>query len=492
MSSFSQALKNYISTQGITIQALSKISGVERSFIQHMLTGKRVPSDMAVLEKIMQSMLLTPYQAQKLRHLYHMERIGQDVYKRHLLVKDLLESIDSLGEPGTGSVKLNYQHDFSSFQQTSVLYGVNEINRMMKAVIEAEASKDNGSIRLLIQPEHAFLIDLLLSVCGNSSLHIEHIFCLQKDIPVNSDNQCNLTLIKNVMPLLLTVSNYNAYISYDDLEVKYNETSIFPYFIMTTDKVIVLSYDMSYAALFLTGDMHQLYHTIYKNMFHASSPLMERIYNPMEFYNKYSILEAYPGVNGNLSPMTCCLFSQPCFMFFASEEQYNKYVYDFPMKDDLVKLMSNRSKSYYQLLSDGHEYTSYFTLEGLEDFWTSGRITEVPNEFYSPLGKQDCMVLMDKLSEAIHNMPYHAIMINPDEFKPSSSLVISVGGESHIFFLYIHPQKGTFHFVFHEKSIVYSIYSFLDYLKDSELVFSNKMSIEILDRKIQEFKNELK
>jgi hypothetical protein len=491
MSNFSQTLKNYVSTQGIPIQTLSKLSGVDRSFIQHMLAGNRVPADITVLEKIMKAMMLTPGQERRLRHLYHVDRVGQEIYKRHLMVKDLLENIDASREINALPVKINYQHDFSNFPPVNILYGINEINRIVKAVVEAESAKENGYIKLIVQPEYSFLLELLLAIGSNSNLHIEHVFCLQKEIPLNSDNYLNLSYIKNVMPLLLSVSDYNASIYYDDLEVKFNETSIFPYFIVTSDKVITISHNFNYAALFLSEDIHHLYHTIYNDVFRVSSPLVERIYDPMEFYNRYSLLESGPGESKSQVSSTYSLFSQPCFMYFASKEQFNKYIYDFPLKDEIVALMADRADNYYQLLVNGYEFTSYFTEEGLDYFWTSGRITEIPDAFYSPVEKQDCLKLMEHLYRSILNTSYRAIAVNPDEFKIASNLVISAVNEALVFFMYVHPKKGPFHLVFHEKSIAYSIFTFIDYLKDSELVFSKERSLEILERKIHQYKAEL-
>lgn len=53
MSQFSKTLKKYVSSSNISMQALSKNSGVDRSFIHHILTGNRIPADKAVLENIM-------------------------------------------------------------------------------------------------------------------------------------------------------------------------------------------------------------------------------------------------------------------------------------------------------------------------------------------------------------------------------------------------------------------------------------------------------
>ncbi len=49
MSVFSEKLQECITRSNIKIASLSKISGVERSYIQKMLTGERIPGDPEVL-----------------------------------------------------------------------------------------------------------------------------------------------------------------------------------------------------------------------------------------------------------------------------------------------------------------------------------------------------------------------------------------------------------------------------------------------------------
>ncbi|MDF2544862.1 MAG: hypothetical protein K0S47_4580 [Herbinix sp.] len=490
MSNFSQTLKNFVSNQEITIQTLSKISGVDRSFIQHILAGKRIPADITVLEKIMKALMLTPSQEQKLRHLYNVDRLGEDNYNRHLSVKDMIENIDSIKDSNSFNVNVNYNHDFSNFQSVNVLSGISEINYMLKAIIEVESTKKDGYVKLLIQPEHSFLLELLLSIGKNSSLHMEHIFCLNKEVSVNSDNYQNLKYVKNVMPLLLSEADYNVFIYYDDLDVKFNNTSLFPYFIITSDKVIAISPNLNYALFYMTADVHQLYKKLYNDMYHLSIPLVEKVYDPLDYLNKYHQLEFKNQESKNSNLATYSFLAQPCFMYFTNREQLNKYMYDFPQKDEVVSLMAKRSESYYQLLLKGHMFTSYFNEEGLDSFWSTGRISEVPDSFYDPITKDDCMKLLEVLYKNILETPYQAIAVDPDKLKISPYLSITAFNESMIFFMYIHPVKGPFHLVIQEKSIAYSVHSFLEYLKDSQLAYSRESTLDLLKRKIQQYKLE--
>ena len=75
MSVFSEKLQEYIQKSNMKIAALSKLSGVERSFIQKMLTGERIPGDPAVLQQLSEVLMLTPSQHRILSEAYALSLI---------------------------------------------------------------------------------------------------------------------------------------------------------------------------------------------------------------------------------------------------------------------------------------------------------------------------------------------------------------------------------------------------------------------------------
>ena len=76
MSVFSEKLQECITKSNMKIASLSKISGVERSFIQKMLTGERIPSDPAVLQRLADALMLSPSQRRMLLDSYFISKMG--------------------------------------------------------------------------------------------------------------------------------------------------------------------------------------------------------------------------------------------------------------------------------------------------------------------------------------------------------------------------------------------------------------------------------
>ena len=71
MTLFADTLKKYLETKNTTIYTISKISGVDRTMIQHMKVGKRMPANVADVTAIAKAMMLNPSETAELLRAYH-------------------------------------------------------------------------------------------------------------------------------------------------------------------------------------------------------------------------------------------------------------------------------------------------------------------------------------------------------------------------------------------------------------------------------------
>lgn len=492
MSEFSLALKKVIRNQNTTILTLSKNSGVDRTSLQHMLTGKYLPANVDVIENILNAMILTPMQQKELIRLYYITRIGADEYDRSLLVKDILESVDTLTYPKVTVPCMNYQHDFRIFSQISSFSSSHEVKIMIKAVLEDESSNNDGYVKLILQPDFEFAMELLLILTNSCpQMEVEHIFCMHQDVHKATNHQ-NLNSLKAILPLLIHGGSYQPFIFYESGAGCISNTSLFPFLIITSDKILVLSFDLNQAILYQDKKIHAIYLNQYTRIKANSKPLIDKIRNPMDMYHRYSILEM--GINSKKmqSAFTYALFSQPCLLFFVGKEYLSKYIYDNTEKENLMQMILHRNASYQSRFMNGYHFTTYFTEEGLDDFWITGRIREIPNYFYAPVDPEDRLHIIRTFIDMTLNTACHPIMINTAKFKISRHMVISTVDETSVILIYNHPRSGMMHFAFHELIIASSLFSFVKNLSDSTLVYSEEESRKILNKKLLQYEEELK
>ena len=78
MSDFSSKCREYLKNTGETVYQLSASSGLDRTSLQRMITGKRLPG-MDFVRQFCDSIRINPSQRQELIELYKIEKIGKEI-----------------------------------------------------------------------------------------------------------------------------------------------------------------------------------------------------------------------------------------------------------------------------------------------------------------------------------------------------------------------------------------------------------------------------
>lgn len=94
MSDFSSKCREYLTDTGETVYQLASSSGLDRTSLQRMLTGKRLPS-IDFIHQFCDSIRINPSQRLELMELYKIEKIGKEVYYNRKYIQELLRVISS-------------------------------------------------------------------------------------------------------------------------------------------------------------------------------------------------------------------------------------------------------------------------------------------------------------------------------------------------------------------------------------------------------------
>lgn len=129
MSLYSDKLQSFISAARISVAQLSRTSGVERSYIQKMLSSERIPGDVTVLDRLSDALMLTPTEKKQLREAYYISKMGEEVYYRRIQVKRIVEDADSYFQ----------EPDFFAAPQTSLSHMESHSNLPVQ-IIQGKAS----------------------------------------------------------------------------------------------------------------------------------------------------------------------------------------------------------------------------------------------------------------------------------------------------------------------------------------------------------------
>ena len=92
MSLFSEMLARFVDSKSIKIYQLANLCGIERSWLQKMLTGKRKPADQEQVMNLSQALALTYTETQQLMNAYRILEMGEENWLRRNSVLKLLKS----------------------------------------------------------------------------------------------------------------------------------------------------------------------------------------------------------------------------------------------------------------------------------------------------------------------------------------------------------------------------------------------------------------
>ena len=94
MSDFSSKCREYLKNTGETVYQLSASSGLDRTSLQRMITGKRLPG-MDFVRQFCDSIRINPSQRQELIELYKIEKIRKEIYYNRKYIQELLRVIST-------------------------------------------------------------------------------------------------------------------------------------------------------------------------------------------------------------------------------------------------------------------------------------------------------------------------------------------------------------------------------------------------------------
>lgn len=114
MSEFSKILSYFVKSRDISVSAMVKYCGLDRSTMYKFINGKRTPASRALVEKMAEYMNLNPVETGELLEAYHITEIGEDTYYSRKGVLDFILSFNGISY--LSNVKNHFKGyiDFSS------------------------------------------------------------------------------------------------------------------------------------------------------------------------------------------------------------------------------------------------------------------------------------------------------------------------------------------------------------------------------------------
>lgn len=485
MSQLSNKIDELIMESGETVQSLAEIGKINRTTLQRVKSGERLPTP-SFFKKMCRALRLSPTEEQELETLLEMATVGERVYGNRQKIVELIETISELTEykiPFSKELrkKEGTSQDQNCQQAIQVFNGEGSVLRMIENSIDKELFLSvNPQLKLAIPFKSEKVYDYIFQQMMGNTRHLIllDVLNLPETCDENESDQV-LGALKYLIALtLLENVTYRSHYYYHQTESMGSSSEIsalFPYFILTSDRVITISRDYSQAILYQDKEFLSLYEESYQKILGETHPFIEESNDLFKIFS----LDTTHRMKYVVEPL-------PCFAYYTTrellEEKMNK---SFPYYEPLLEA----TDAYYKYFrKESHNMINVFSLKNLRNFMTDGSLL-LPEEVYHCLTPDERLMLIQQVRDDLyHDRRKLYAFVDEKIFLNSAVEFIN---ESTLLRLILHyeiDKKLVFKSIeLREANMVQAFDEFFTSLPDSNYVLPTEKTIEEMDRIIQEY-----
>ena len=353
----------------------------------------------------------------------------------------------------------------------------------------AKAADSGGLVRLIMNPDNE-LFNLVSTIFWNvDSLKIEHIITLSNNrgIMDNSEDY-NLYCMTKVLTLYTERINYNAYYCYKYGRGNDIGLSVFPYMVLLSDSMILISGDCESALCFNDKGTNRLGNEIWNRMFSDVSIIVDKKNDIISYFDLLDVQSQ--------SETTVCYVYQlfPNAILWMNDEIFQKYVKKIldrknKSKSELISVEDIRSKILRQkkMFSQIETY-AFCSFDEIRYFLDTGLIDELSSYYYDKISKKDRVEIVKNICN--HPLNYHLRLLKnePHVHHGYPSLFIT----DRRGYITINKNDGEpIYFTFTEPSNLLAFKDFFTNADDS-FCYKEEISNQKIKELIHEYETELK
>lgn len=475
MSLFSEKLSEYVAQKNIKIYQLSKLSGIERTWLQKMLNGSRKPSSKTQVLHLAQALSLTMEETQELLDLYAILEMGEENWNRRRSVRKLIQSL-RIGENPMVVEMPASEFSFPDCQDTVVLSTSFHLNQALHSILLQEACNPSGFVQIQAQPSFSCLINCL-SAIEFHQVPIEHYICLNSSPTAEQDN---LEQIRSITPLLLNCSSYASYGYYDHISTLFSPSAFLPNLILTSRCMMAISSDYSSALVSRNPELLALCQKHFAKHRSSAWPIFQPAGSFEEYLNVMLL--------GHSSDHSYCIMDHPCVLSFLTPEILQRVLDRSAVAPETLLRIGAQLSS---MQGSPVQSDSCFSLDGLQRFLETGRFTEVPSRYYAPLTPSETHYLLHAICQQARDGLYRMHLMHPSRFEIPPHLCIGALSPQQVTIIFNHPQKGFLAFDVKNLSLSAAIYDFMEYIQTNDsMAYSPEESLQMVEEMLQQASNQ--
>lgn len=482
MTLFSKRIEELIIESGETVASLAAIGGINRTTLQRIKSGERLPSP-EFFGNLSRALRLSPVEQDELAQLLEIARVGETVSYSRRQIFDLIEMISELTEykiPFSKEIDLKVSplDNQQSAEPIEVYSDPMAVLNLIENSIDQELfSATQPELKLCIPYTENKVYDYIFQqMLGNKKkLNLADVLGFRQQAATDEPRQAVAALRHLIALSLLENINYRSCYYYFSPEnsVSMPVTALFPYFILTSDRVITISATFSQAVLYQDTAIIDVYRTEFDRLVARSHTFIEESNDLFRVYT----LEKVRHLKHVVEPL-------PCFSYYIDRELLEaKLNKDFPYYQPLLEAAASH---YDDFRKRSHAMLNVFSLKNLEQFMRDGSLS-FPDEVYHVLTPAERLRLVQLVRDDLANDRRNLFAIDDELFFMNSSTEFT--NEQNLIRFILHYRKNN-QLVFkaieiHEPSVVAAFDDFFTSLIKSKYILPKEQTLAELDRLMQ-------
>ncbi len=459
-----------------TVYNLSKITGVERTKLQRIKKGERLPND-EELEKICGALSLTEDKRNKLINARRIELIGEDRYNsRRLSMRFIADISEIFRNTRTEDAALDDKYGDVPDGKVVVRDGKESSAELISSALYSELRRGSG-IKIYSDALDTSLFDLIARVLGRARGRIEHLITF---IPSNGvyEPYCrNITAIKKIYSLFLDNKEYCPRYMYSPV----GSQALFPYSIITDRYYIIMSEGIDNAILISDSGVANCVREFFAQRWSGSRQFIqnaESIVDYIKLYHHGDLIETKENT------VVYSLEPEPALTAFLTKGMVEN-VLNSDYRDAeaiLGRIFNSLFSRYFKA-----KKKIIFSEAGIDGFLQTGIISELPEGICKPFKPNDRRRIMNRLiTAAKERKNFFPMLAKPDKLKFGENIRF-YGGEdgSGVFLLLAREKTSMSLMALNESGLSAPFCDFMQSLEENDCVYTVDETIAILENKMK-------
>lgn len=370
MSEFSERCRQLLINSGSNVYQMAKHSSLDKTSIQRMVTGKRLPS-LDFIKEFCSYLRISPIEKKELLELYEIEKVGKSEYMSRCYIKSLIENLSFLDEDDTENISFSETLDYCE-----TFPPMPNVESKILFVLQSELKNDkNPEILFNLPTSYRYIFFILKGLFAEfeGEASVKHLITLNKN-PLNTIYPCqNLEALSNILPLSEILKNiYLPYYLYNNLTLGDEKMLIMPYYIITSKYLLTISSDFKTVSLHDSDTVIRVYRKEFYRIFNMAQPLIKYADNTFKIINHLQENYIEYGLPSHTLEFHPCLFFMDT-SFALSKDSFKQ----IPHADEHIAALQEM----YKVVSastppkkKSGDYNFFLFRAGLRDVLSNGKM----------------------------------------------------------------------------------------------------------------------